>query len=80
MRYEVRVKRSDSAVWQRGIYLREPLHGSQPMSFTVEVLPKLHEVRLACLVLRPARVDLLLGFKFWMLQPLKVCKTSHCPQ
>ena len=44
VRYEVRVKRSDSTAWQRGIYLREPLHAIHPVSFTVEVQPTLHEV------------------------------------
>ena len=46
VRYEIRVKRSDSAAWQRGIYLREPLHAIHPVSFTVEVTPTLHEVSL----------------------------------
>lgn len=45
VRYEVRVRRSDSSAWQRGIYLREPLHASHPVSFMVEVQPTLHEVR-----------------------------------
>ena len=44
-RYEVKAKRTDSSVSGRGIYLREPLDVAGPSSHTVEVLPRLREVR-----------------------------------
>ena len=44
VRYEVKVKRADSSVSQRGIYLREPLEMSQPSSHIADVSPQLREV------------------------------------
>lgn len=48
VRYAIRVKRADSAERRRGIYLREPLDSTRPVSFTAEVLPMLHEVGPCC--------------------------------
>ena len=44
VRYEVKVKRADSSVSQRGIYLREPLETAQPSSHIADVSPQLREV------------------------------------
>ena len=51
VRYDIRVKRADSTERRRGIYLREPLDSTCPVSFVAEVLPMLHEVgcRQGCL-------------------------------
>ena len=43
--YTVRVKRTDGSAYQRGILLREPLEACQPVSFTVDMKPVIHEVR-----------------------------------
>ena len=47
-RYNVRVKRAGSTEWQRGVYLRDPLDTAAAPSFTVEVMPQLHEVCAWC--------------------------------
>lgn len=44
VRYEVKVRRSDSSVNQRGVYLRDPLESAQPTSHVIDVTPKLREV------------------------------------
>ena len=43
--YTVKVKRTDGSAYQRGILLREPLEACQPVSFTVDMKPVIHEVR-----------------------------------
>ena len=48
--YMVRVKRTDGSAHQRGILLREPLEACQPVSFTVDIKPVIHEVRAAKLL------------------------------
>ena len=47
-RYSVRVKRAGSTEWQRGVYLRNPQDTAAAPSFTVEVMPQLHEVCTWC--------------------------------
>ena len=47
-RYNVRVKRAGSTEWQRGVYLRNPLDTAAAPSFTVEIMPQLHEVCAWC--------------------------------
>ena len=44
VRYEVTARRSDSAVTQRGIIMREPLESSKAVTYICDVHPKLHEV------------------------------------
>ena len=46
VRYEVKVKRSDSAVTGRGVYLREPADIVHPISHIVSVNPRLKKVEL----------------------------------
>ena len=46
--YQVRVKRTDGSAHQRGILLREPLDACQPVSFSVDLQPVIHEVRAGC--------------------------------
>eukprot|EP00887_Chlorella_sp_A99_P002396 scaffold10.g2396.t1 len=43
LRYETSVRRSDSAAAGRGIHLREPRETGAPLTFHVDVAPKLHE-------------------------------------
>ena len=52
-RYNVRVKRAGSTEWQRGVYLRNPLDTAAAPSFTVEVMPQLHEVCAWCALALP---------------------------
>ena len=47
--YEIRAKRSDASVSGRGIFLREPLDGVQPVTCIVEVKPVVHAVSAALL-------------------------------
>lgn len=47
VRYEVKVKRSDSAVTGRGVYLREPADIVHPISHIVSVNPRLKKVESA---------------------------------
>ena len=44
VRYDVTARRSDSAVSQRGIMMRDPLESLKPVTYVCDVHPKLHEV------------------------------------
>jgi hypothetical protein len=43
LRFEVAARRSDSACTCRGIYLRDPQEARTPLTFHVDVSPRLHE-------------------------------------
>ncbi|PRW39066.1 Tripeptidyl-peptidase 2 isoform A [Chlorella sorokiniana] len=43
LRFEVTARRSDGSSSRRGIYLRDPQGAKQPLTFHVDVSPKLHE-------------------------------------
>ena len=44
VRYDVTARRSDSAVIQRGILMRDPLESLKAVTYVCDVHPKLHEV------------------------------------
>lgn len=44
LRYEVKVRRSDSTVSNRGVYLRNPVDTERPINHVVEVIPRLKKV------------------------------------
>lgn len=46
IRYTVMVKRSSSGTTGRGIYLREPLDTTHRLTYTAQLQPRFHEVRL----------------------------------
>lgn len=56
VRYEVTARRSDSAVSQRGILLRDPLESVKAVTHVCDVHPKLHEV--SCILCAPLSEDL----------------------
>lgn len=44
VRYDITSRRSDSAVSQRGILMRDPLESLKAVTYVCDVHPKLHEV------------------------------------
>lgn len=51
IRYTAMVKRSSSGTTGRGIYLREPLDTTHRLTYTAQLQPRFHEVRLSAPVL-----------------------------